>query len=194
MTARPFCTDDVAASCFDWWATHLESLGIALDDADAYVVGLLASREANLRALRVVLAGASAPDPRLLAAEARAARDFAEELDRSERVFGARIAVAVEAGATRLVAVGGGRVIPMPERSTLRLAPRGRGAEVVAGRITSALATAPGALTKRELQKAVRGDTSTILRALADLLAAGKVKSEGAGRKGNPRRYFLAGG
>lgn len=195
MTAFPFCEDTLARSCADWWLAHLEGLGIEIGGADRFVIGLLASREANLRGLRVALALAEVPGDRLalLAAESRAARDFAAALDKGEAVFGARAAAAVS---TLPMAVGEsgrdrGRVLAMPERPGLKLASRGRGAQAVAERILAALARAAGPLTKAELRRGVTGDATAFLRALPDLVVEGRVSTTGAGRRGNPRRYFL---
>lgn len=187
--SRPFCSDPDAARCFDAWVKRLEDLGLELNPADLYAIGLLASREANLEALRADLATA-APKLRvkLEQAEARAARAFGAALDRGERIFGPRV---VETEERHLAAaVGGeGRVLRLVHDHEPR--PAMRGQDALAARILAALAGER--LTKVELRKRVHGGQSEFLRALKELIEAGSVLREGRGRRGYPATYGLAG-
>jgi len=178
---RPFCGDAAAARAFDGWVGRLESQGVELNDADRLLVGLVASRQANLEALRRAI-GRAGIDRRLALeiAEDRAARAFGAAMDRAERVFGPRIVD--EAAVSLPAAVGEG------PRGRLALVPRRVGA--VEARI---LATLEGGvrLSKTELRARVAGGQSEFLRALRELVADGRVVREGLGRRNHPKRYRL---
>ena len=183
---RPFCESGPAAMAFDSWVKRLEALGVELAETDLFVVGLVASRQTNLEALRARLAEAEAPAA-LLAEERAAAKAFAEALDRAERVLGARAGEVAEA---LPVAVGGGRVLRLVAHEDA--APRNRGRVVVAERILVALG-AGRALTRDELRAKVRGSKGEFLAQLKVLVRQGRVVAEGAGVKGSPRRYSIGG-
>lgn len=195
-TVRPFCDGNPASeAAFDRWRGRFEAAGVDLPDegADAYVLGLLASREAALERLRADVDAETDMELRLkiVQAERRAAADFRAGLELAERVFGARageisvpVPIAVGGGG------GGGRVVQMPRRVPDTIAGRGKGPDAVHARILGVLADASQALTKDELQKRTPGDPSTFLRELKTLIASGAVKRSGAGRRGDPYRYF----
>jgi hypothetical protein len=181
MKRRPFCSDAAASAAFQRWVRHFESLGVELNEADRLLVGLLASREANLQALRTAI-GRARIDRRLELeiAEDRAARAFGLALDRAERVLAPRCN-AEEEKDPALAAGAEGRVLSFARRSP----------DAVERRIVAALSTGRSS-TKAELRARVKGGQKEFLAAIRNLVAEGKVDVEGRGRRGYPRRYRLA--
>lgn len=178
---RPFCTDKAAASAFDRWVGRLEAMGIELQEADNYVIGLLASREARLEGLVAELRRERDAGRRLklIAAERLAAADMAKALDQAERVFGASVGEAVVE--PRAAATGtDGNVIPFV--SKVGLSP-------TAQRLVGALAKAGAPLTREALRRRVSGSQNAFLAALREAVAAGALVRSGSGRKGAPHVY-----
>lgn len=183
---RPFCTSTDAAARFDNWRARLEGQGVELNEADLFVVGLLASRESNLEALRQAIASA---DPvtlvKLELAEDRAARAFGLAMDRAERVFAPRIIEAVEPEAPRAQAPG--RVLVMQPRSG------DTALDAIVARLLKAL-DGGVRLTKAELRARVRGSQPEFLRAMNLLVEQGRLVRDGHGRRGRPHTYALCTG
>lgn len=180
MPDRPFCADDPAAITFDRWLARFKALGLELGDADRLLVGLLASREANLADLRRRLAGEGHPEMRLKVGqhERAAAADFARTLELCERLLGARIGDEAPSA------------VSLPP-NVVRF--RSGSADARARqRILAALAAGP--LTRLELRRRAPGDASAFLRGLKALVGEGAVVVRGVGRRGDPKRYQRAAG
>jgi hypothetical protein len=175
----PFCAGDRDAElAFSAWLKRVEALGIEVGDADLYVIGVLASREAALERLRRAVVKKKL-NVGLVAAERLAASAFTRALEQAERVFGSRVVATPAAGG------GAGKVVAME-------LPRGvKGPVAVAQRIKFALVT--GALTKAELGARVQGDTTTFFAQLRALVKSGEIVRDGQGTKGSPFRYRRAG-
>lgn len=198
-TEKPFCAGDrFAERAFNSWLAIIAEAGFEaseLSAADVRLVGLVASREVAFERLRKeVRAEKRDRQARLslIAAERRAAADYARQLSTVDRAFGVRAAVAEFSRPVAAVAAGGARVIPMPPRpaaSGNRLARRGKAPEAVVGRILSALAAEP--LTKKTLRARVSGDHGTFVQVLAELVRTGRVTRTGRGARGMPFRYAL---
>lgn len=177
----PFCATPAAIEAFEKWYARIEAIGVELGEADHYVIGLVASREARLQELSEALATCKTQRRRLqlVQAERMAAQDMAKALDLVERTYGG----AGEVEKTAQVAAtgtGGARVVPF------------RGPSATAQRILAAARTSP--LTKAELRRRVKGSQNDFLRALREALAAGELVREGAGSKARPYRYHHSGG
>lgn len=180
---RPFCDRDKAATAaFDLWVGRLETLGVELQDADAYVVGLLASREARLEGLVAELRREKDGGRRLrlLAAERLAAQDMAKALDQAERVFGAVTVEDAVEQARQATGTDGANVIAFASK---------RGPSPVAQRIAATVAKASRPLTKDALRRRVSGAEGDFLRGLREAVDAGTVIRTGHGRKGSPYVY-----
>ena len=188
MTLRPFCSTAAAVAMFDAWVLRLESQGCELNDADRYVVALLATREADLETVRRDLAAEADVKARLalLAAEDRLCRAFGAALDRAERTFSGRMAGEGEIELPQ--AAGEGRrmlrIVPTP-------APSGGAAaqERMQKRILEAL-DGGVTLTKAALRSSVRGGQKEFLAALRLLVSNGCVKTSGRGRRNYPKTYL----
>ena len=189
---RPFCAGDrEREKAYEGWMARLERAGFEATEADAFVIGLVASREVKLERLRKLLQKAKQPVDvlRIGEAERRAAGDLRATLEFLERAVGERLDEgAVEAGEEKLAVVGGGRkVLAMPARKHT--------ASMAAGdRIKAALARAKRPLTKPEIRKRVPGDAQAFLGALKKLHATGEITRKGRGVNRSPFRYGLAGG
>ena len=183
MNARPFCSTKPAREAFDRWRTRLDSLGVELGEADGYLLGLLATREARLEELAAELVRSKDDMTlrlRLVAAERMAAQDMARALDQAERHFGSR----VEAMPAQAVATGtGGRVVSFPTPAP------GTPASVTGQRIVAVLARSRKALTKAELRRRVPGNQGDFLRGLREAEQTGAAAKDGAGTRSRPFRY-----
>jgi len=178
----PFCDAPAARAAFDRWIQRLSALGLELSDADRYLVGVLASREATLQALRAEVAVATGDALiRLAAAEDRASRGFVLALNRCQQEFEPRVSAELDLP----VAVGEGRATPA------RVIQFGTADDRVKARIIEALGG--GRLGKETLRERVPGAQQVFLRALKTLIASGQVAAAGRGTRGAARRYFLRG-
>ena len=187
---RPFCDSDPAAVvCFDRWVKRLEALGVELGEADRYVVGVVASREARLEQLAAAVSSASdgALQLQLVQAERLAAQDVGRGLDLLERTFGASVGeVAVEEREAVSVSATGtdGRVLAFAARG---------GLSPVAQRIAATCARSSRPLTKDALRRRVSGSQDDFLRGLKEAVGAGGVVRTGVGKKGRPYLYARGG-
>ena len=174
----PFCTTPGAVAAFKRWRARLETAGVELGEPDAYVVGLVASREARLEELAGELARCKRPDRRLrlLQQERLAAGDMQKQLDLLERTYGG--AVTEAAAPVGAAGTTSGRVVPFPQR---RLG-------ATAQRIVAAAAKG-GVLTKTQLRERVRGSQGDFLRGLREALAIGALAREGPGSRARPYLY-----
>jgi hypothetical protein len=178
---------------FDRWKARLEALGIEVQEADGYVLGLLASREARLEELVLDLRRERDPSRRLrvVACERLAAADMGKALEYAEKVFGASLSEPGETqvhGEQELTGTGtdGARVLAFEPAPTRALG-------VVAGRIVAALSKAARPLTRAALRRCVAGSEDDFGRALREVIAAGVVKRQGSGKKARPFTYSRGG-
>jgi hypothetical protein len=175
---HPFCTTPPAIEAFGKWYARIENLGVELGEADDYIIGLVASREARLQELAVALAACKSARRRLQLgqAERMAAQDMSKALDLVERTYGGagEVEKTAQAAAT---GTGGAHVVPF----------RPAGLSPTAQRIVAAVRAAP--LTKSELRRRVKGAQGDFLRGIKDAIAAGELLREGAGSKARPYRY-----
>jgi hypothetical protein len=180
QAARPFCSSRAAAAAFDAWVTRLEALGLTLADADRYVVGLLASREALLEGLGAELRRErdSGRRLRLVSAERLAALDMAKALDLAERTFGGAVAEEEPARATGT----DGRVLAFA-------APTLRGLGAHAQRIASVVGKSPRPLTHAQLRQAIAGSEGDFREGLRSAVKAKAIARRGRGKKGSPYVY-----
>ena len=187
--ARPFCgADPAAVQCFDAWVRRLEGRGVELGEADRYVVGIIASREARLEQLAAAVSSAvdGALQLQLVAAERLAAQDVARGLDLLERTFGGSVGeVAVEERQAVGATGTDGRVLPF--------ASKGAGLSPVAQRIAAVVSKTSSRLTKDALRRRVPGSEDDFLRGLREAVAAGTVVRSGLGRKRHPYLYARGG-
>ena len=180
MIPAPFCKTAAARAAFGAWRKRLEALGVELADADRYVVGLLASREARLDELTGDLARCKDESRRLrlVAAERLAAGDMQRALELVHRTYGAAEADEQEAGVLQAATGTHGRVVAFRQRG---------GLGPLAQRLAAAVAG--GALTKAELRRRVRGSQGQFLDGLREALADGAIRRTGTGRRGRPFKY-----
>jgi hypothetical protein len=185
---RPFCDGDKpAVAAFDRWASRIAAAGVELAEADLYVVGLLASREARLEALGRELRRERDAGRRLrvVAAERLAAGDMQKALDLAERVFGQQVAAGEEQVEVHARATGTDNVLAFESA--------GRSLGTVAQRIASVVAKAHRPLTRDALRRRVPASEDDFGRALKEAVAAGAVQRGGAGKKGRPFTYARGG-
>jgi hypothetical protein len=171
-------------ACFDRWAKRITAAGVELGEADLYVIGLVASREARLEALGGELWRERDAGRRLrvVAAERLAAADFGKALDMLERVFGASIGEVEEAEQQRVRATGTDNVLAFD-------AGAGRALGIVAQRIAAVVAKAARPLTREALRRRVSGNEGDFNRGLKEAIGAGVVRREGLGKKARPYLY-----
>lgn len=186
---RPFADDAPTRAAFARWLEILTEAGVEVNPALRFLVGAVAAAQTALQDAHRARVKARDTRDRLRFAEAerRLSAGFLAALSRLDDAAG-EAGKAEDVELPRAVAVGGGKVIPMPMRVREPKAPRCAGASTVRGRILTAL-TKHGRLTKDELRDRVRADDQTFLQALKALRAEGKVRTSGLGVKGNPRRY-----
>jgi hypothetical protein len=173
----PFCATPAAVAAFKRWRARLEAASVQLGEPDAYVVGLVASREARLEELSGELARCKRPERRLrlLQQERLAAADMQKALDLLDRTYGG---AATEAAAPVRATGTGGRVVAFPQR----------GLGPMAQRIVAA-ADKGVALTKAQLRERIRGSQGDFLRGLREALAVGALARGGAGSRTRPYVY-----
>ena len=165
-----------------------DALGYEMGEADAYVVGLCASREVRLTQLAAAVAGEldGGTQLRLIQAERLAAADVASSLDHLERVF----AVAGEVpkpAALRATGTSG----PAPSGKVISFAgvSESKPKTAIGQRLAAVVARSSAPLTMPALRRTVQGSEGDFRRGLRDALACGAVRREGSGTKGKPFVY-----
>jgi hypothetical protein len=178
----PFCATKAARDAFERWRSRVVDLGALLTEADDYVLGLAASREARLAELARDLARCKDESRRLrlVAAERLAAGDMAKALELLERTYGAAAPAVEEPLRATGTAGRVGRVVTFPGKTA--------GLGVGAQRCVAAVRTR-GPLTKAQLRAAVKGNQGDFLRAVKEALGARALVRTGRGTKTKPYRY-----
>jgi len=192
--ARPFCEGSEASrAAFDAWVRRLQALGLEVGEADAYVVGLCASREVRLTQLAAAVAGEldGGTQLRLIQAERLAAADVASSLDHLERVFG----VAAEAvpKPAQLRATGTGGPAPSGKVISFAGASESKPKTAIGQRLAAAVARSSAPLTMPALRRTVQGSEGDFRRGLRDALACGAIRRDGSGTRGKPFVYLRGG-
>jgi hypothetical protein len=178
---RPFCADPDAAARFDRWLALIETPEIEATFQDRYVLGLLASRESALETLRARIASDPEPSLSLLDAEQKAARSFRESLVWMSALMGHRIS---EPDMAETVATAPRATAPNVLQMPLRVS------DDVQGRILAALEGTNG-MDKGALSDRVKAAPQAFRDALRALVALGRVRRSGLGRKGKPFTYSI---
>jgi hypothetical protein len=193
VNKAPLCVSPAAVAAFHGWEGRLVALGVELNEVDRYVVGVVSGRQAILEELEARLVRVLKKQSerlRLVEAIRKASLSFERGVDLLERTFGQRVAEAVSVPEQLVASSGtGGRVLTIPARAAMGVAPRCRGAVAIRQRILGALAQAQLPLSKDQLRGRVRGDEGAFLRVLGELVREGAVRKGGRGRKTDPYTY-----